>query len=52
VSAARAGLFAAALEGGAPELLLDEAAVLSRLEIEPGDRDRLGAAADRLIGPG
>ena len=52
LSAARAGLFAATLEAGAPELLLDEAAVLGRLEISPGDRERLAAAADRLIAPG
>ncbi len=49
LSAARAGLFAAALEAGAPELLLDEAAVRARVGIEPGDRQGLEAAADRLI---
>ena len=49
LSAARAGLFAASVEEGRPELLLDAESVLARLELEPGDRAGIAAAADGLL---
>ena len=51
LSAVRAGLFAAGLQDGSAELLLDEAAVLDRLGIARGDDEVLAASADQLLGP-